>query len=174
MGAPAHRALRWLHRFEDGLIAVAVLVLVLLAGTQIVLRNLFDTGFSWADPLLRALVLWTAVLGALAAARENKHIGLDVITHFATGRTAALLRFVALGFAAVVCALMAWYGIDLVKLDLDSGSVAFSGVPVWMVELIVPVGFALLAVRLGVHAFLKPPPRIDPIVAAQSRESEKS
>jgi len=153
----ARRALAWLHRFEDGLIAVAVLVLVLVAGAQIVLRNLFETGIAWADPMLRALVLWTAMLGALAAARENRHIGLDIVTYFARGRFARVLRVIALGFAAVLSGLMAWYSVTLVQLDLDSGAKAFAGVPVWLVEAILPVGFALLALRLAVQALLPPP-----------------
>ena len=77
---------RWLERVENGLIAVLVLAMVLLAGAQILLRNLFGTGIEWADPLLRALVLWTAMLGALAAARDDKHIGLD-LRHALRART---------------------------------------------------------------------------------------
>jgi TRAP-type C4-dicarboxylate transport system permease small subunit len=46
--------LRWLDRIENALIAVLVLAMVLLAGAQILLRNLFETGIDWADPLLRA------------------------------------------------------------------------------------------------------------------------
>jgi len=85
--------LRWLDRIENGLIAVLVLAMVLLAGAQILLRNLFDSGIEWADPLLRALVLWTAMLGALAAARDDKHIGLDLVTHFVHSRTKRVFRF---------------------------------------------------------------------------------
>lgn len=158
MSGGARRALVWLHRFEDGLIAVAVLVLIVVAGAQILLRNVFETGLAFADPMLRALVLWTAMLGALAAARENRHIGLDIVTYFARGRLARGLRVVSLSFAAVVCAAMAWYSVTLVQLDLDSGAEAFAGVPVWVVESILPVGFALLALRLLVQACLPPAP----------------
>jgi TRAP-type C4-dicarboxylate transport system permease small subunit len=149
-------ALRWLDRIENGLIAVLVLAMVLLAGAQILLRNLFDSGIEWADPLLRALVLWTAMLGALAAARDDKHIGLDLVTHFVHGRAKRILRVVALVFAAAVSAAMAWYGCNLVMLDYGSGTNAFARVPSWCVELILPVGFALLALRLAIHAFLPP------------------
>ncbi|HUD43732.1 MAG TPA: TRAP transporter small permease [Dokdonella sp.] len=158
MSAAARRAVTWLHRVEDGLIAVAVLVLILVAGAQILLRNVFETGLAFADPMLRALVLWTAMLGALAAARENRHIGLDIVTFFVRGRAARALRVVSLGFAAAICTAMAWYSVTLVQLDWDSGAEAFAGVPVWAVESILPVGFALLALRLIVQACLPPPP----------------
>jgi len=148
--------LRWLDRIENALIAVLVLIMVLLAGAQILLRNLFETGIDWADPLLRALVLWTAMLGALAAARDDKHIGLDLVTHFVHGRAKRVLRVIALVFAAAISAAMAWHGANLVMLDYGSGTNAFASVPSWCVELILPVGFALLALRLAIHAFLPP------------------
>lgn len=150
--------LRWIERIETALIAILVLAMVVLAGAQILLRNLFDSGLSWADPLLRAMVLWAAMLGALAAARDDKHIGLDLVAHFVHGRARRLLRLLTLLFAAAVAAAMAWYGIGLVELDYGSGA-AIAGIPNWVIEAIVPIGFGLLALRLGVRAFL--PPRSD-------------
>ena len=61
------RVLDILRRIEDWLLAILVLILVVLAGGQIVLRDFFHTGISWADPLMRQLVLWTGMLGALQA-----------------------------------------------------------------------------------------------------------
>jgi TRAP-type C4-dicarboxylate transport system permease small subunit len=144
--------MRWLDRIETGLIALLVLAMVLLAGAQIVLRNVFDTGLAWADPLLRAMVLWAAMLGALAAARDDKHIGLDLLTHFVHGRARRLLRAIALLFASAISAAMAWYGVGLVELDY-AGTSAIAGIPAWLVEAIIPLGFALLALRLGLRAF---------------------
>jgi len=149
------KALRWIERIETGLIAALVLAMVLLAGAQILLRNLFDSGLAWADPLLRAMVLWAAMLGALAAARDDKHIGLDLVAHFVHGRAKRVLRVVTLLFAAGICAAMAWYGVGLVQLDYGSGA-AIAGIANWIVEAIVPVGFALLALRLAIRAFCAP------------------
>ncbi len=144
-----------LDRFENGLIAVLVLAMVLLAGAQIVLRNVFETGLSWADPLLRAMVLWTAMLGALAAARDDKHIGLDVLAHFVHGNARRALRIVTLLFAAAISATVAWYGVGLVQLDFGGGN-AIAGIPNWLIEAIIPVGFGLLALRFALRAFLPP------------------
>ena len=147
--------MRWLERLETGLIATLVLAMVLLAGAQIVLRNVFDTGLAWADPLLRAMVLWAAMLGALAAARDDKHIGLDLVTHFVRRRLRRVLRALTLLFAAAISAAMAWYGVGLVRLDYGSGMTT-AGIPNACIEAIVPVGFGLLALRLAVHAFRPP------------------
>lgn len=155
MSRPAHAALRWLHRVETGLVALLVLAMVLLAGAQIVLRNFFDTGLAWLDPVLRAMVLWAAMFGALAAAREDKHIGIDFLAHFVHGRARRVMRCVTLLFAAGICALMAWHGYGLVQLDYGS-AVDVGGIPGWIVEAILPVGFGLLALRFVLRAFAIP------------------
>jgi len=154
----ARRVADFIERIETALIALLVLAMVVLAGAQILLRNLFETGFAWADPLLRAMVLWAAMLGALAAARDDKHIGLDLLTHFLHGRAKRIARVIALLFAAAVSAAMAWYGWNLVQVDYG-GNTVIGGMPGWVIEAILPIGFALLAIRLAVRAFM--PPRSD-------------
>ena len=102
------RSLVWLRYLENGLLTALVLLLVVLAGAQIILRDFFDTGISWADPLMRELVLWTGMLGALAAVRDDKHIALDVLQRFLAPPAQKVARAVTLGFAALLCAAMAW------------------------------------------------------------------
>jgi TRAP-type C4-dicarboxylate transport system permease small subunit len=78
--ARAAHAFRWV----ENLLLVALLGgLVLLASTQIVLRNFFSLGLTWADGLIRLMVLWLALVGAVAAAREGRHITMAALTRFA-------------------------------------------------------------------------------------------
>jgi TRAP-type C4-dicarboxylate transport system permease small subunit len=156
MKALAQRGLAALQHVENWLLAALVLVLVGLAGAQIILRNFFDTGLSWADPLLRALVLWTGMLGALTAVRDDKHIALDVLQRFLAPQAQRIARVFTLGFTAALCAAMAWFSVDLVKIDLGSGSNAFAGVPSWLVETILPAGFGLMGLRFALRAFAPP------------------
>ena len=50
---------------------------------QIVLRNVFSVGLVWADGFVRLLVLWIAVVGAIAASRDHKHIAIDALARVA-------------------------------------------------------------------------------------------
>lgn len=145
-----------LHRFEDWLLTLFVVALIVLAGLQIVLRNVFDGGFTWAEPVLRMLVLWSAMLGALIAARDDQHIGLDFINRFVDGVKLRVARVVALGFATVLCGAMAWYSWGLVELDREGGTEGVVGIPAWVLELVLPAGFALMAVRFAIRAFAPP------------------
>lgn len=152
----AARLVRALHALETGLLVLMVLALVGLTGAQIVARLAFDGGWAWIDPVTRAMVLWTAMLGALVAARDDRHINLDALTRMLRGRPLRIARFLTLGFAAAVCALLAWYAWQLVALDRESATVAFGPVMAWHVELVLPSGFGLLALRLLVRACVAP------------------
>ncbi|HJU40689.1 MAG TPA: TRAP transporter small permease [Tahibacter sp.] len=159
MNEPTSNARGWfarLHRLEDWLLTIFVVALIVLAGLQILLRNVFDGGFTWAEPVLRMLVLWSAMLGALIAARDDAHIGLDFINRFVDGVKLRIARFVALGFAAVLCGAMAWYSWGLVELDREGGTEGVVGIPAWVLELVLPIGFALMAVRFVIRAFAAP------------------
>jgi TRAP-type C4-dicarboxylate transport system permease small subunit len=154
----AQRALLWIQRIENALLAVLVLILVLLAGTQIVLRDFFDTGLSWADPLMRSLVLWTGMLGALAAVRDDKHIALDVLQRFLSPKAQRAARIVTLGFAAIVCAVVAYYCYTMLAIDLAESTQAgaTTKVPAWLPESILPAAFGLMALRFAIRAFALP------------------
>lgn len=156
MNSTLQRNLARLHRFEDWLLTVLVVFMVVLAGGQIVLRNVFDSGLTWADPALRALMLWGAMLGAVIATREDQHIGLDFIARFVGGVKLRIARFIALSFAAGLCGLMAWHSWALVKLDMDGGGHGVLGIPAWGLELILPLGFALMALRFLIRSLLPP------------------
>ena len=158
MSEGAQRALLWIQRLENALLAVLVLILVLLAGAQIVLRDFFDTGLAWADPLMRSLVLWTGMLGALAAVRDDKHIALDVLQRYLAPKAQRAARLVTLGFAAIVCAAMAYYSYTMLAIDLAESAQAgaVTKVPAWLPELILPVAFGLMALRFALRAFAPP------------------
>lgn len=160
-GAPAPslaaRLLGALNVAETSLLVLAVLVLVGLSFAQIVARTLFDGGWAWVDPLTRALVLWTAMLGALVAARDDRHINLDAFSRLLRGTARRVARIATLSFAAAVSGSLAWYGWRLVQLDREAGTLAFGGVMGWQVQLILPLGFGLLAARLLLRALVAPP-----------------
>lgn len=151
----AHRALAWLERVENIALALLALSLILLASAQVFLRMLGE-GLIWLDPLLRALVMWTAMLGAIAATRRDKHINLDALTRTWTGLRLRIARFLAFGFGAAICVVLADASYELVKLDRESATLLIDGIPAWWTETILPVGFALMAFRFALRAFAPP------------------
>lgn len=127
--------------------------IVALALSQILLRNVAATGITWADPAARVLVLWLGLAGALAATRDDKQITVDVLSRFMAAATRAWMRVVTDLFTATVSGVVAWHAVRLVMEDRAGGSIAFGTIPVWVCELVMPVAFALIAVRYLLYAW---------------------
>ena len=110
---------------ENAAIALAVAVLVLAAGGEIVSRMAFGKGWTDLDAMLRALVLWIAMLGAMVAAREDRHLAVDALSRYARGGWARLLRLASYGSATAICGLLAWHSFALVRDEYASATIAF-------------------------------------------------
>ena len=119
----------------------------MLACVQILARNLFQSGIIWGDLAIRAMVLWIALIGAMAAVRLHKHIAIDILyqrlPHGLKRPVDGLLNL----FAAAVCGVVAYFSLKFVYLEYLDGMTAFNGVPVWLLESIIPLAFAIMAFR---------------------------
>lgn len=150
------RSLALLHFLESSLLVGLLAAMILIAVTQIVMRNGFDSGFLWADSLLRVLVLWIGMIGALVASRDQRHISIDIAGKYLPAGAAKVVTVFNALFTAAVCLLLSKYSFEFVKMEYESPSVAFAGVPTWVCESVMPMTFGLIAVRYLILAALTP------------------
>ncbi len=150
------RLINAVNRVEDWLLISMLAVMVVLAVTQIVYRNVFGGGVVWIDPLLRMLVLWVALSGAVIASRTDNHIRIDFFAKYITGRYYFYIKRIVHAYCVVICALISWYSINFVRMDYEFGTEAFAGMPTWVTQLIIPIAFGLMAFRYFL-LFLSPP-----------------
>ena len=104
----ADRLERWGTAAENGALVILLGALMLLAVGQIVMRIFFSFGFIWADELVKLLVLWIALVASIAAGRSNRHLRIDVLSHFVAEKYARIPRLVVDAFAAFICGVLAW------------------------------------------------------------------
>lgn len=141
------RLIRLVTLIENSLLIALLALMVSLAGAQILFRNLFDSSIFGVDQLLRLLVLWVALLGAVAASRNAKHIGVDVISRWLPVRQRVGAHALTDFFTVTVCALLAWQAWRFVQSERAVREMAFGAFPVWIAQLILPAAFALIALR---------------------------
>jgi TRAP-type C4-dicarboxylate transport system permease small subunit len=132
---------------EDVILVAVLSAMIGFAVVQIFLRNLFGIGIVWADPLVRVLVLWAGLLGAMVAARLDQHIVISALATLLPARGKAASRLGTDVATAIVCLVVAGVAARFVYSDYGAGSIAFGAVPAWACELIIPVAFAVLAGR---------------------------
>lgn len=135
-------------RAVENILLVGFLGLMMGLGVgQIVLREVFNSGISWADELSRLAVLWLAMVATIAAARENRHIRIDALSHVLPQRLTLITRIVVDLFAAVVCAVIAWHTYRYLRLEIEFEDKVLRDLPAWIAHSVVPLAFALTAYR---------------------------
>ncbi|MFQ5693708.1 MAG: TRAP transporter small permease [Nitrospinota bacterium] len=159
---------RWLARVEGFALVTLLAAMVGFAFLQVLLRNVFHAGVEGADILLRHGVLWLTLLGASLATREARHIRIDIFPRLIPPRYRALVEggtsLAAFAVSAVLTA-AAW---TLVAGEREAGTTLVLGLPTWIAQAILPVGFLFITFRLGVRAverFVAPPPSPSPPAA---------
>ena len=141
---------------EDALLLIILVSMILLAGTQIFLRNAFDSSLFWGDEMLRLMVLWLTIAGGLAASRMDKHISIAVVDRFLPGKAQLVTKVIIDLFTAFICGLFAWHSARFVMGSYEYGDMLMRSVPAWTLQIILPVGFALMAFRHIILAFTRP------------------
>ncbi len=139
------------RRIEDIFLAAMLTTMILLAGWQIVQRNFIGGGMIWADELLRLLVLWLGLLGAMAASRDNRHVSIDLLMRFLPKKIKPPVRILLHLFTAVVCGMLAFYSLKFVQMEHEYQTKVLTGLPAWWFELILPIGFGMMSLRYLGH-----------------------
>jgi TRAP-type C4-dicarboxylate transport system permease small subunit len=133
----------WLNKAESAVLIVLLLMMVLLAFAQVVLRNVFSAGLVWGDILLRHSVLWIGFLGGALGISNKRHINIDAFTHYMSPRLNSRFSVFTNLFGAGVCVFLTIAAIKFVANEISSGSFVYGQIPSWYAEIIIPVGFGL-------------------------------
>ncbi len=135
---------------ETILLVTLLSSIMLLAVGQIVLREVFSTGFVWADELIKLMVLWLAMVGSIAACRDNRHIRIDALSHILPKLAVEVIRAVVDVFAAVVCAVIAWHTWRYLQVEIEYADTVLINVPAWIAHSVLPAAFLLISFRFVV------------------------
>ena len=142
---------RLINRLEDIVLSFILISMILLACTQIFLRTFLSSGLFWADPLLRYLVLWSGLLGAVTATGQGKHIALDVLSKKLPHSIALWLNLTTLIFCCLASAGLAWASVLFIQGEFEFGSAGPLDLPLWFWNSVFPVAFCLIT---GKYLFL--------------------
>jgi TRAP-type C4-dicarboxylate transport system permease small subunit len=141
-----------LARIEFALLMVSLGIMILIAFLQVILRNIFASGMSWGDMLLRQLVLWVGFIGASLATKENRHIKIDALYRVFGPRGKMIITTITNLFSALICGLLVRAAYVFVRDERMMGSKVI-GIPGWIFMIIILIGFGIITFRFLIKAF---------------------
>ncbi len=143
---------RGLARVEGALCLGALALMIGLSALQLVLRKGWDSGFEWADVVVRQGVVWTAFVGGALATQQARHIAIDAATKVLSPGRAAALRAITAVVAAGVAAVMARASWVFLTAEIERAEELLPGVPQWWSQAVIPSSFALITFHFLVSA----------------------
>jgi tripartite ATP-independent transporter DctM subunit len=143
---------RWLAATENLAISLALGAMILLPLAEILLRKFSGRGIAGATAFEQHLTLIVGMLGGAIAAREARLLSLATLDAVLKGRARALSQFFTHAVAAAVSVFLCIASIQFIRPERQTGKILAYGIPAWVLQLFLPIGFALVAVRVFLKA----------------------
>ena len=141
-------AMKFLKRLDEWLIALLLAAMTLLTFSQVVMRYVFDSGFTWALQLTSVLFACMIFIGISYGVRVGAHIGVDAVVKLLPPKPRRITSIVAV-LLCLLYAGMVIYGSMIYVLKMKAVGIEMDDLPIqiWIVRAILPFGFILLGMR---------------------------
>ena len=133
---------------ENGFATLVAVCLMTLPLANMVATRFYGTGITGAGLFAQNLTLWLGMLGAAIAARDGKLLALATASFLPEARVRRSAGIVAAAVGAAIATIFAVGGFLLTQFDREFESEIVAGVPTWIADLVLPVAFGLIALRL--------------------------
>ena len=142
--------MRWLEHFEEGLVIFLMAAMTLVTFMQVVARYIFNYSFVWALEVVGVMFAWLIFAGMSYGVRVGAHIGVDALVKAMPVAAARAMALIAVVLCIVYAVIVTIGGYQYVLKMYDVG-ILMQDVPIqqWIPRVILPVGFALLALRFA-------------------------
>lgn len=138
---------RPLVKAENLFLSLLLGLMILLPLAEILLRKTLSQGIEGTTVLVQHLTLAVGILGAAVAARHNRLLAFAVNSFF-RDKVAKFAKFFSATFSAVIVFILCIASIQFVQVEKVSGNILAYNFPVWVAQLVLPIGFGLIALRL--------------------------
>ncbi|MGE0735384.1 MAG: TRAP transporter small permease [Alphaproteobacteria bacterium] len=146
--SPLDRLVRVMADLGSALAGLSLLASLGLVSYSVVLRYAFNRPQSWVDEIVGYLLVATVMLAAADTLRRGEHIGVDVLTERLGPRGKKISFVVGLVAVALTAGIYVFEGWDTAMFSHITGivSTGYLETPVWLPQLLVPLGGAVLLI----------------------------
>ncbi len=133
---------------ENTALAVALFGIDVLPLAEALLRATLKTGISGSTSIVQHLTLLVGTLGGAVAARQDRLLSLATAEAFLRGRARVVATLFGHAFGAGIAAILAAAGAEFARETRGAGGTLVYGIPTWVAQGAIPLGFGLVALRL--------------------------
>jgi TRAP-type C4-dicarboxylate transport system permease small subunit len=148
------KAIKWLDRHLEEVLLVALLfVMMIIMGIQIVARYALGNSLSWSEEITRFCFIWTGFLSISYCVKNSKSIKIEQFVEWFKddfgGMGVHFFRLVSYLIELALFAYLLPFAYHFVKQSyMGSAASPAVGIPMWIVQSITVISFALAEIRL--------------------------
>ena len=146
--APPSGPRAWLRQGENLLLSSVLVALMVLPLLEAFLRKAFSTGVPGATALVQHFTLIIAMLGGALAARDSRLLAMSALPAILPEKGKLFAALFSGTVATTVALFLTLAGVEFVKTERESGNILVGTMPIWWIQTITPIGFALVTWRL--------------------------
>jgi C4-dicarboxylate transporter DctQ subunit len=140
--------MRFIDRLEEWIVILMLAAMTGLTFMQVVLRYVFNSGFTWALEMTTIFFAVMIFVGISYGVRVGAHIGVDALVRL---MPPALRRGVSIGVVLLClgyCGIVIFGSYEYVsKMRIVGVELEDLPIPVWVARSIMPLGYALMSFR---------------------------
>ena len=142
----------WYGRLLDALLLLAcllLLIMTLLIGADVLLRNVGLGGIAPSNELSEDIIYLLTLLAAPGLLRQGQHIRVDIVLRVLPDKVGWLLEWLGDILGLICCLYFVWYGARVVAASFASGALSIKTLvlPEWWLLAPMPLAFVLLGVE---------------------------
>jgi TRAP-type C4-dicarboxylate transport system permease small subunit len=137
-------------RFLEILITIIFFIILCISNILVILRYGFNSSIMGGNEAMVYFFIYTTALGAAVSIGRGNHISISYLVDKVHGKFKTLLDIIKYVLIGVVNAVMLWYSLPWIH-STGSFKAPTLQLPMWIVQLIIPVGCGLAAIYCMIH-----------------------
>lgn len=150
---PASKVDKAFAFIENWFSYLILIFLVVLPVLDVIIRNFFQSSLPGSVLIVQHLTLWVGISGAALAARYDRLLTFTLGSQFLEkeSKLSHAAKFISSTAGAAVSLGLAVASFILVKTEAQYPNYIMQGLPTWVAEIVMPIGFLIIAIRLFFH-----------------------
>ena len=124
-------------------------IMTAIVAYAVVVRYILNRPIGWSEEISIYLMIWAIFLATAYTLKEDAHIGVDIVINRVSEKTRSIFHLFHYSIGIIFLSFLFYKGIEMVDLSykFNNRSIA-TGFPLFIPQLAVPVGSALLILQL--------------------------
>lgn len=144
------KVIKWLDdHFEEALLVVMLLFMMVIMGVQVTARYVFRYSLSWSEEITRYLFIWSGFISASYCIKKGASVKIEQFVSLFSEKMIATLRLVTYSVEIVFFAYLVPFAYRYVMAAVASQQLSPAcGIPMYLMQSATLISFCLAIIRL--------------------------